>query len=111
MARHASPPPARGSPALTHARSVPTSAPARAAPAPEEPLNPRTTHFEFGGPLGAAGMLIGLPAVTLAFSTLANERGWPSTPDGLAWADVRPADLARYVAATWDMRVFLAVVT
>ncbi|CAO3663389.1 unnamed protein product [Umbelopsis ramanniana] len=41
-------------------------------------LNPVTKHYEFGGPIGAIGMIIGLPALVLFFATFCDATGYPS---------------------------------
>lgn len=41
-------------------------------------LNPKTTHYEFGGPIGAVGMVVFLPILVLFFATCCDETGYPS---------------------------------
>ncbi|KAI8988217.1 ergosterol biosynthesis ERG4/ERG24 [Mycotypha africana] len=41
-------------------------------------LNPKTTHYEFGGPIGALGMITFLPLLVLFFSTCCDSTGYPS---------------------------------
>lgn len=41
-------------------------------------LNPKTTHYEFGGPVGAVGMVVILPILVLFFATCCDETGYPS---------------------------------
>jgi hypothetical protein len=44
---------------------------------PQE-LNPKTEHYEFGGPIGALGMIVGLPVIVLFFATCCDATGYPS---------------------------------
>jgi len=41
-------------------------------------LNPRTSDYEFAGPIGAFAMIIGLPAAVLFFATFCDATGFPS---------------------------------
>jgi hypothetical protein len=41
-------------------------------------LNPKTTNYEFGGPMGALGMIVGLPVLVLFFATCCDATGYPS---------------------------------
>lgn len=41
-------------------------------------LNPKTTRYEFGGPIGAVGMVVFLPILVLFFATCCDETGYPS---------------------------------
>jgi delta14-sterol reductase len=41
-------------------------------------INPQTHHFEFGGPLGALGLLVGMPSIVLLLNQLCDEHGCPS---------------------------------
>jgi hypothetical protein len=43
-----------------------------------ELFNPKTDHYEFGGPIGAFGMVTILPLVVLFFSTCCDSTGYPS---------------------------------
>lgn len=44
----------------------------------KQELNPKTTRYEFGGPIGALGMVVGLPILVLFFATCCDETGYPS---------------------------------
>lgn len=41
-------------------------------------LNPKTTKYEFGGPIGAIGMIVGLPILVLFLVTCCDSTGYPS---------------------------------
>ncbi len=41
-------------------------------------LNPKTTNYEFGGPIGAVGMVVFLPVIVLFLSTCCDATGYPS---------------------------------
>lgn len=40
--------------------------------------NPKTTRYEFGGPIGAFGMVVFLPILVLWFATCCDATGYPS---------------------------------
>jgi hypothetical protein len=44
----------------------------------KQELNPKTTHYEFGGPIGAVGMVVCLPILVLFFATCCDATGYPS---------------------------------
>lgn len=41
-------------------------------------LNPKTTNYEFGGPIGALAMVVILPVIVLFFATCCDSTGYPS---------------------------------
>ncbi|CAO3608486.1 unnamed protein product [Mucor hiemalis] len=41
-------------------------------------LNPKTTNYEFGGPIGALAMVVILPVLVLFFATCCDSTGYPS---------------------------------
>lgn len=41
-------------------------------------LNPKTEHYEFGGPIGALGMIVCLPVIVLFFATCCDATGYPA---------------------------------
>lgn len=41
-------------------------------------LNPKTTNYEFGGPIGAIGMVVLLPIIVLFLATCCDSTGYPS---------------------------------
>lgn len=54
--------------------------PAVAEKSSEQPkeLNPKTTHYEFGGPIGALAMVLVLPVLVLFFATCCDSTGYPA---------------------------------
>lgn len=58
--------------------SVDETKPASASAASEE-LNPKTTQYEFLGPLGAFGFVTALPMLVLFFAICCDKTGYPST--------------------------------
>lgn len=44
----------------------------------QEKLNPKTKSYEFGGPIGALGMVVILPCVVLFFTVSCDATGYPS---------------------------------
>ncbi|KAI8365944.1 ergosterol biosynthesis ERG4/ERG24 [Radiomyces spectabilis] len=59
-------------------KSKETPATSSAASASSDALNPKTTTYEFGGPLGALGMVAVLPLLVLFFSVCCDPTGYPS---------------------------------
>lgn len=41
-------------------------------------LNPKTQHYEFGGPIGAMGMIVLLPVLVLFLATSCDATGYPA---------------------------------
>jgi hypothetical protein len=57
-----------------------TAKSASIASSSQEPkeLNPKTKHYEFGGPIGAVGMIVILPILVLFFATCCDATGYPA---------------------------------
>lgn len=92
-------------PAPTPTRTTRSSA-AKQTAAAGAPLNPRTTHFEFGGPLGALAVVVFLPVLVFVLAI-----GCDSTyclgPDGLTGLIERFPMLARKAVSAEAMVVIL----
>ncbi|KAI8075921.1 ergosterol biosynthesis ERG4/ERG24 [Gilbertella persicaria] len=59
-------------------KQQPTKAEAPQTSTQPQELNPKTTHYEFGGPVGAFGMVTILPLLVLFFATCCDKTGYPS---------------------------------
>lgn len=69
----------------------------------EDPMNPKTTHFEFMGPyVGPIGMYTLLPAFVWCYTFFNNSKGWPYIDENISWDYIINA-----VKSSWDPSVFL----
>lgn len=59
-------------------KPVEQAATTSSGPKTVQELNPKTTRYEFGGPIGALGMVVCLPILVLFFATCCDETGYPS---------------------------------
>lgn len=74
-------------------------------------LNPKTTHYEFGGPIGALGMVVFLPILVLFFATCCDETGYPSQAFKDDWKSALLSKLNKdFLISLFDPMAFLIYV-
>jgi len=97
-------------PAAAAAAGTPTrttrSAAAKQSAAADAPLNPRTTHFEFGGPLGALAVVVFLPVLVFVLA-IGCDSSYCLGPDGPSGLLERLPVLARRAFSAEAMAVIL----
>lgn len=74
-------------------------------------LNPKTNHYEFGGPIGAIGMVVLLPVLVLFFATCCDSTGYPSKEFRDDWKSALLSKLSiDFVKSLWDPTAFMVYV-
>ncbi|KAI9471983.1 MAG: ergosterol biosynthesis ERG4/ERG24 [Benjaminiella poitrasii] len=74
-------------------------------------LNPKTRHYEFGGPIGALGMVVCLPVLVLFFATCCDSTGYPSQAFRDDWkTTVLSKFTLDYLKSIWDPSAFMVYV-
>ncbi|GAA5804234.1 hypothetical protein HPULCUR_009721 [Helicostylum pulchrum] len=70
-------------------------------------LNPKTTRYEFGGPIGAVGMVVFLPILVLFFATCCDETGYPSQAFKDDWKSALLSKLSKdFLVSLFDPMAF-----
>lgn len=74
-------------------------------------LNPKTKHYEFGGPIGAVGMVVFLPILVLFFATCCDATGYPSQAFRDDWQSALASKLSvDFLKSLWDPYAFVVYV-
>ncbi|CAO0797012.1 unnamed protein product [Mucor circinelloides] len=74
-------------------------------------LNPKTKHYEFGGPIGAVGMVVLLPILVLFFATCCDSTGYPAKAFRDDWRSALASKLSvDFLKSLWDPYAFIVYV-
>lgn len=80
-----------------------SAAPKQASTKQENPLNPKSTHFEFMGPyIGPLGLIFVLPFFVWCYAFFNNSKGWPHIDENISVDYIIHA-----VKSSWNINVFL----
>jgi hypothetical protein len=94
-------------------KAASTEKPAVAASSSQQPkeLNPKTQHYEFGGPIGAVGMIVCLPILVLFFASCCDATGYPAKAFWDDWQSFLSAKLTKdFLFSLYDPSAFVVYV-